>query len=64
VLPEAKRRYGYFCLPVLWDGNWSHEWNAKQRGENFYCIFIYLALEPGLVKTDALALYKELISSL
>lgn len=65
-VPEAKRQYGYFSLPVLWDGNLVARMDCKNDKEKSLLHIYHLALEPWLVKTDAftLALYKELASFL
>jgi uncharacterized protein len=61
-LPEAKRQYGYFSLPVLWDGKLVARMDCKAERKKSLMHIHHLALEPGLVKTDAfsLALCKEL----
>ncbi len=61
-LPEAKRQYGYFSLPVLWDGKLVARMDCKTERKKSLLHIHHLALEPGLVKTDAfsLALCKEL----
>ena len=61
-VPEAKRRYGYFTLPILWEGKLVARMDCKvERSESLLHIH-HLALEPTVVKTDALlqALHKEL----
>jgi uncharacterized protein YcaQ len=61
-VPEAKRRYGYFTLPILWEGKLVARMDGKvERSESLLHIH-HLALEPTVVKTDALlqALHKEL----
>jgi uncharacterized protein YcaQ len=65
-LPEAKRQYGYFSLPILWDGKLVARMDCKTERKKSLLHIHHLALEPGLVKTDAftLALYKELASFL
>ncbi|WP_461632263.1 winged helix-turn-helix domain-containing protein [Labilibaculum euxinus] len=63
-VPEPKRRYGYFSLPILWDGSLIARMDCKaDRKESLFHIQ-YLVLESGLVKTEAftLALCKELES--
>ena len=61
-LPEAKRQYGYFSLPILWDGKLVARMDCKAERKKSLLHIYHLALEPGLVKTDAffLALTKEL----
>jgi len=65
-LPEAKRQYGYFSLPVLWDGKLVARMDCKAERKKSLLHIHHLALEPWLVKTDAfsLALFKELSSFL
>lgn len=65
-VPEAKRRYGYFSLPILWDGKLVARMDCKTEREKSLLHIHHLALEPGLVKADAfsLALHKELVSFL
>ena len=65
-VPEAKRRYGYFSLPLLWDGQLVARMDCRaERSESLLHIH-HLALEPTALKTDALfrALCKELASFL
>jgi uncharacterized protein YcaQ len=61
-LPAPKRQYGYFSLPVLWDGKLVARMDCKTGRKKSRLHIHHLALEPGLVKTDAffLALHKEL----
>ncbi|MBT3312700.1 MAG: winged helix DNA-binding domain-containing protein [Desulfobacterales bacterium] len=61
-LPEAKRRYGYFSLPVLWDGKLVARMDCKAERKKSLLHIHHLAMEPLLLKTDAffLALQKEL----
>ena len=65
-LPEAKRQYGYFSLPVLWDGKLVARMDCKTDRKTSLLHIHHLALEPRLIKTDAfaLALHKELSSFL
>ncbi|MEM7143491.1 MAG: crosslink repair DNA glycosylase YcaQ family protein [Verrucomicrobiota bacterium] len=52
-LPAAERRYGYFSLPVLWDGRLVARMDCKvDRKQSIFHIH-HLALEPWLAKTDA-----------
>lgn len=65
-LPETKRKFGYFTLPVLWDGKLVARMDCKaDRKESVFHIH-FLALESGVRKTAsfALALTKELVSFL
>jgi uncharacterized protein len=63
-LPAAKRQYGYFSLPILWDGNLVARMDCKAERKKSLLHIHHLALEPGLAKTDAFAhaLYNELAS--
>jgi len=65
-LPAAKRRYGYFTLPILWDGKLAARMDCKADRKESLLHIHHLALEPWLVKTDAffVALRKELKSFL
>jgi uncharacterized protein YcaQ len=61
-VPEAKRQYGYFSLPVLWDGRLVARMDLKAERKKSLLHIHHLALEPGLKNTDAFAfaLCKEL----
>jgi uncharacterized protein YcaQ len=63
-VPEAKRKYGYFSLPILWDGRLVARMNCKAERTKSLLHIHHLALEPSLLKTDAFlaALRKELNS--
>jgi len=65
-VPKVKRRYGYFSLPILWDGKLVARMDCKAERKKSLLHIHHLALEPWLVKTDAffLALCKELASFL
>ncbi len=65
-LPEAKRRYGYFSLPILWDGKFVARMDCRTERKKSLLHIHHLALEPGLKKVNAftLALDKELSSFL
>jgi uncharacterized protein YcaQ len=52
-LPAAKRRYGYFSLPVLWGGKFAARMDCKAVRKESRLDIHHLALEPWLVKTDA-----------
>lgn len=60
--PEAKRQYGYFSLPILWDGKLVARMDCKADRKKALLQIHHLVLEPGLVKFDAFAhaLVKEL----
>ena len=61
-VPAAKRQYGYFSLPVLWDGRLVARIDLKADRKKSLLHIQHLALEPSLKKTEAfaLALFKEL----
>jgi len=61
-VPEAKRRYGYYSLPILWDGKFVARMDCKAERKKSLLHILHLALEPGLIKTEdfAQALSKEL----
>ena len=65
-VPEPKRRYGYFSLPVLWDGKLVARMDCKTERKASRMHIYHLALEPTVQKIDALllALRKELESFL
>jgi uncharacterized protein YcaQ len=65
-VPEAKRQYGYFSLPILWNGKLVARMDCRTDRKNSLLHIHHLALEPMLVKTEAfaLALSKELKSFL
>ena len=61
-VPAAKRQYGYFSLPVLWDGKLLARMDCKaERKEDLFHI-LNIVLEDGLKKYEAFAsaLAKEL----
>lgn len=65
-IPEAKRRYGYFSLPILWEGKLVARMDCRtERTESLLHIH-HLALEPTVLQTDGLflALHQELKSFL
>lgn len=63
-LPETKRQYGYFSLPILWDGKLVARMDCKADRRTHVLHLRHLALEPGLKKTTdfAAALSKELVA--
>lgn len=65
-LPAAKRQYGYFTLPILWNGRLAARMDCKAERRTSLLHIHHLALEPWLVKKDAFleALVKELASFL
>jgi len=63
-IPEAKRRHGYFSLPILWDGKLLARMDCKADRKNSVLHINHLVLELKLVKIEAFshALSKELES--
>ncbi len=63
-LPEPKRRYGYFSLPILWDGNLVARMDCRTKRNESLLHIHHFALEPTVANIDALllALRKELES--
>ncbi len=63
-LPEAKRQYGYFSLPILWDGKLVARMDCKAERKKSLLHIHNIALESNLEKIDdfAEALCKELAS--
>ena len=61
-LPAAKRRYGYFTLPILWNGKLAARMDCKAERKESVLHIHHLALEPWVKKTDAFleALGREL----
>ncbi len=61
-VPEPKRRYGYFSLPILWDGKLVARMDCRTERKHSLLHIHHLALEPTVLKTDTLllALRKEL----
>ena len=61
-VPEPKRSFGYFSLPLLWDGRLVARMDCKAERKKSLLHIYHLALEPGLLKTHAFAtaLSKEL----
>lgn len=50
--PEPKRKFGYFSLPILWNGQLVARMDAKASRADKVLIIRHLALEPSLTKTD------------
>lgn len=65
-LPETKRQYGYFSLPILWDGKLVARMDCKAQRKKALLHIHHLVLEPRLAKIDAfiVALCKELTAFL
>jgi uncharacterized protein YcaQ len=52
-LPQARRRYGYFCLPVLWDDRFVARVDAKADRKVGVLQAIRLILERGVEAEEA-----------
>ena len=65
-VPEPLRKYGYFSLPILWDGKLLARMDCKAERKKSLFHIKHLALEPGLKQWDAfaLALTTELVKFL
>ncbi len=65
-VPEEKRKFGYFCLPVLWDGRLVARMDCRADRKEALLHIHHLALEPSLTISDSFlhALRKELESFL
>lgn len=63
-VPKAKRKYGYFSLPILWNGKLVARLDCKHERKTGVLHIFHLSLEPSLIKMDAFALAfcKELIA--
>ncbi|MCO8123499.1 winged helix DNA-binding domain-containing protein [Stieleria sp. TO1_6] len=63
-VPQAKRRYGYFSLPILWGGNLVARMDCKADRKESVLDILHLAMEPSLNRHDAFfsALQKELVA--
>lgn len=61
-LPEPKRKYGYFSLPILWDGKLVARMDCNAEKKKSLLHIHHLALESGFSRIDdlILALCKEL----
>jgi len=51
--PEAKRRYGYFCLPILWGDEFIGRLDSKADRKNRTLVLKKLFFEPGFSAHDA-----------
>lgn len=60
---KAKRKYGYFSLPILWGARLVARMDCKADRKESVLHILHLAMEPGLDKHDAFfaALKKELV---
>ena len=65
-VPAAKRRYGYFSLPVLWDGRLVARMDCKVDRRTSVLHINHFAIEPWLRKIDEFleALGSELVAFL
>ena len=63
-VPEIKRKYGYFSLPILWNGNFAARMDCKAERKKNILHINHIALEDKLTKTEGFAseLVKELQS--
>ncbi len=61
-IPATKRKYGYFSLPILWDGKLVARMDCKADRKNSILHINHLVLEPTLLKIEdfSRALTKEL----
>jgi len=65
-VPVSKRQYGYFSLPILWDGRLVARMDREAERKKALLHIYHLVLEPRLSKIDVfiVALCKELTSFL
>lgn len=63
-LPKKKRQYGYFSLPILWDGTLVARMDCKADRHRSTLHLLHIALESTLKKKEsfAIALSRELPS--
>lgn len=52
-LPESKRKDGYFCLPILWQGRLVARMDAKADRRNQVLTVLNLKLEDGMRELEA-----------
>lgn len=55
-LPKSKRKFGYFSLPILWNGKLVARMDCKADRKDRRLHIHHLALEPGLKNLEAFAL--------
>ena len=62
-VPKAKRQFGYFSLPILWDGKLVARMDCKADRKTSALHLYHLALEPRVAKVEAFcqALAKALV---
>ncbi len=65
-VPAAKRKYGYFSLPILWEGKLIARMDCKVNKTKSILDIHHLAFEPNIKNEDAFydALDKELVGFL
>ena len=51
-VPAAKRKFGYFCLPILWDGRLVARMDCKADRKTRELRILSLHKEPALKKSD------------
>lgn len=51
-VPEAKRQFGYFSLPILWDGQLVARADCKADKKNATLNVLHLSLEPSVQNSD------------
>ncbi|MGL6259579.1 winged helix-turn-helix domain-containing protein [Vibrio sp. WXL210] len=51
-VPANKRQYGYFCLPVLWDGRLVARIDCKAHRKQARLEVSHLFIEPSLINPD------------
>ncbi len=63
-VPEAKRKYGYFALPIVWNGKFVARMDCKADRKTATLHVLFFALEDGFKINDTFnhSLLKELMS--
>nr|WP_171756608.1 crosslink repair DNA glycosylase YcaQ family protein [Vibrio sp. 03-59-1] len=51
-VPEPKRQYGYFSLPILWDGKLVARMDCKKDKKLSVLNVLHLSIEPSIQKKD------------
>lgn len=51
-VPEQKRQYGYFSLPILWDGKLVARMDCKKDKKSAVLNVLHLSIEPSILKKD------------